>query len=60
MIEQTLVAARPGERVYCPVSGVVFEVTAGSARAGGLAFCCAGCAGYHERNAAAVLAKRGR
>lgn len=53
-------AAATGERVDCPVSGVVFEVTDGRARSSGLAFCCAGCAAYHERNAAGVAARRAR
>ena len=55
--------AAAGDRTYCPVSGVVFEVTAASPRrevAGRpLYFCCEKCAAYFSAHAGQVSAARG-
>lgn len=55
--------ARPGQIVYCPVSGAVFTVSDSSKRAAvngkTLYVCCEGCARYFEANRARVLALRG-
>lgn len=60
MIEQP--GAQPGQRTYCPVSGVVFTVTDASPRheVGGkpIYFCCQGCANYFAGNREEVMAKR--
>ncbi len=54
--------AAPGHQVYCPVSGVVFRVTAASPHrdvAGSrYYFCCDGCAAYFGANPHRVLALR--
>jgi YHS domain-containing protein len=53
----------PGDRTYCPVSGVVFQVTEASARreVGGrpVFFCCEKCAAYFSAHAGQVIAARG-
>lgn len=53
----------PGQRTYCPVSGVVFTVNESSQRreAAGrsLYFCCAMCAAYFAAAPERVLALRG-
>jgi YHS domain-containing protein len=55
--------ARVDQRTYCPVSGVVFKVTAASPKreAGGqpFYFCCEACAAYFAANQDRVLALRG-
>ena len=52
-----------GQRVYCPVSGVAFEVKPTTAqRVVGdmtLYFCCESCAGYFMTNQTSILAARG-
>ena len=54
--------AKPGQRTYCPVSGVVFRVQPASPRrqvgARSLYFCCEGCAGYFAEHADRVVAQR--
>jgi len=55
--------AAPGQRVYCPVSGVVLLVTAStrSVDVNGrtMRVCCEGCARYFKANRDRVLALRG-
>ncbi|HKY36588.1 MAG TPA: heavy-metal-associated domain-containing protein [Polyangiaceae bacterium] len=55
--------ARLGKPSYCPVSGVVFDVTATSPRRGvgdsALYFCCESCAQYFDANSSRILALRG-
>jgi hypothetical protein len=55
--------AAVGDRVYCPVSGAVFTVTADSQRRehGGkpLWFCCPGCATHFDAHTARVASARG-
>ena len=55
--------ARPGQYVYCPVSGAVFRTKDSSLRGDvdgkTLYFCCAGCARYFAQNRDRVLALRG-
>lgn len=55
--------AVPGDRAYCPVSGVVFQVTAASPRrtlAGrDVFFCCEKCAAYFSAHADQVRVARG-
>lgn len=55
--------AKPGQTVYCPVSGAVFEVKESSPRADlngePLYFCCEGCARYFAQNRDRVLGLRG-
>jgi len=55
--------ASVGDRTYCPVSGVVFEVKATSLRrelnGRSLFFCCAGCAAYFDAFRERVVAARG-
>ena len=55
--------AQPGQRVFCVVSGVSFEVKESSPRrdvAGRPAyFCCDSCARYFDENRDRVLAIRG-
>jgi YHS domain-containing protein len=55
--------AHAGQQAYCPVSGVVFEVKAGSARrevnGKPVYFCCEGCANYFNEHREAVIAARG-
>lgn len=52
-----------GQQVYCPVSGVLFEVTESSAKIdtprGPIYACCQGCAGYLASERDRVLALRG-
>jgi YHS domain-containing protein len=54
--------ASVGQRVYCPVSGVVLEVTAQGAHRdrpdGRWYFCCEPCAVYFTRNEQAIRAAR--
>ena len=54
--------AKPGDRSYCPVSGVVFPVTDASPhREGGghtVYFCCESCARYFDEHEAQVSAAR--
>jgi len=61
IIEQP--TASQGQRTYCPVSGVVFQVKESSPHhnVGGHAyyFCCPACAAYFEQNRDRVLAMRG-
>ena len=56
-------SARPGQYVYCLVSGAVFRVKVSSLRADvhgkTLYFCCASCARYFAQNRDRVLALRG-
>jgi len=60
---KTQPGAAIGERTYCPVSGVVFEVTASSAHrevAGRpVYFCCEKCAMYFSEHQDRVVAARG-
>ena len=55
--------ATPGRQAYCPVSGVIFTVSAASPQRQAVGktffFCCMGCAGYFEINRERVLAARG-
>jgi hypothetical protein len=55
--------AETGQRTYCPVSGVVFQVKATGARreveGKTVHFCCDGCAGFFDRNREKVIALRG-
>src|SRR5437773_5336235 len=55
--------AQPGQYVYCPVSGAVFQIKKSSIRADvhgkTLYFCCANCARYFAQNRDRVLALRG-
>jgi len=61
------VTIQPGvatdQQTYCPVSGVVFRVTASSPsrdlRGTKLYFCCEACAAYFAQNSERVLAARG-
>lgn len=52
-----------GQKVYCPVSGVLFEVTSESAKidsaSGPIFACCQGCAQYLSNDRERVLALRG-
>lgn len=52
-----------GQRTHCPVSGVVFEVTATSPKrefdGRTLYFCCESCATYFSANVAQITALRG-
>ncbi len=54
--------ARPGQYVYCPVSGAVFRIKDSSPRADAngniLYLCCDGCARYFAENRDRVLALR--
>lgn len=54
--------AKPGDRTYCPVSGVVFTVTDSSPRkevdGRSIYVCCAGCAQYFSANRDRVIAVR--
>ena len=54
--------AQPGQRTYCPTSGVVFEVkTTSSHRALAgrqLYFCCEKCAQYFTEHQAEMIAAR--
>lgn len=54
---------KEGERTYCPISGVVFEVSNASPRreVGGkpVYFCCESCARYFSDHAEHVAAVRG-
>ena len=54
--------ARDGERVYCPVSGVVFEASSMRPRrevAGqSVYFCCPGCAEWFDLHRSRVVAAR--
>ncbi len=56
-------SAQPGQYVYCPVSGAVFQIKVSSLRADvrgkTLYFCCANCAHYFAQNRDRVLALRG-
>jgi YHS domain-containing protein len=55
--------AHEGQRAYCPVSGVVFEVKKGSSHRDvngkTVYFCCEGCANYFNEHRDAVSAARG-
>ncbi len=55
--------AKPGQTVYCPVSGAIFEVKESSPRADlngkPLYFCCEACARHFAENRDRVLALRG-
>lgn len=55
--------AHTGQRTYCPMSGVVFEVKATSPRRDGagapLYFCCEACAQHFDANRDRILAMRG-
>lgn len=55
--------ARMGQKTYCPVSGVVFQVSPASIKrevnGKTLYFCCEGCAGWFDANPALVTATRG-
>ena len=55
--------ATENQRAYCPVSGVVFDVKASSARrevrGKTLYFCCEACAKYFSENEQRVSAARG-
>jgi copper chaperone len=56
-------AAQPGQYLYCPVSGAVFQIKVSTLRADvrgkTLYFCCANCAHYFAQNRDRVLALRG-
>ena len=53
--------AHEGQQAYCPVSGVVFQVKAASARreVNGKAvfFCCEGCASYFDEHREAFVCR---
>jgi YHS domain-containing protein len=55
--------AAMGDRTFCPVSGVVFEVKASSPHrevdGRTVYFCCETCAAYFSRNSERVIAARG-
>ena len=55
--------AQPGQYVYCPVSGAVFQIKVSGlrteVRGKTLYFCCANCAHYFAQNRDRVLALRG-
>jgi YHS domain-containing protein len=55
--------AKKGDRTYCLVSGVAFQITEGGIQreVGGkrLYFCCEACAGYFETHREHVAATRG-
>ncbi len=55
-------AAQPGQRTYCPVSGVVFQIAEASpyreVEGKPIYFCCEACASYFSRNRERVLAMR--
>lgn len=54
--------AQPGQRTYCPVSGVVFKVTSASPHrevdGKPFYFCCEACAAYFSQNEQRVFAMR--
>jgi YHS domain-containing protein len=62
VIEQP--GATLGQRAYCPVSGVIFSVTATTANRTHdqhpLYFCCEACAKRFDENPTKILAARGR
>jgi YHS domain-containing protein len=55
--------AHLGDKTYCPVSGVVFQVRDASIKRAvdgkTLYFCCEGCAGYFDAHRERVTAARG-
>ena len=59
---ETQPGAQIGQRTYCPVSGVAFEVKQASARrivgSTTFFFCCESCATYFSAHQDAVLAAR--
>ena len=63
VVQAASAQAKIGDKVYCPVSGVVFTVSAQSAHrdVGGktVYFCCESCAAYFTANQARVVASRG-
>ena len=64
MVSQGERQVAPGEKAYCPVSGVVFEVKKDGARRSvgdrTFFFCCESCANFFSENQARVLSARTR
>jgi len=64
VVDQAASAAKLGDRVYCPVSGVVVTVGSDTAKRSHdgrtFYFCCESCAAWFDANAAKVLRVRSR